>query len=60
MVLAFRFFNHFPENAGIAQQVDKKIIQKIYQLVEEGVRKFREMQRHINIFVRNKLFRGIS
>ena len=42
----------------MSQQVDKKIINQINQLVTEGVRQVREMQRHIRIFVKTELFRG--
>ena len=42
----------------MSQQVDKRIINKIDQLVGEGVRQVREMQRHIRIFVKTELFRN--
>lgn len=42
----------------MSQQVDKRIINKIYQLVGEGVRQVREMQRHIRIFVKTEMFRS--
>ena len=46
------------KHAGISQQIDKRIVAKINQLVAAGVREVREMQRHIIIFVNTDLFRG--
>ena len=40
----------------MSQQIDKTIVLKIHQLVGEGVKQVREMQRHIRIFVKMKLF----
>ncbi len=40
------------------QMVDKKIIEKIGELVGEGVRYVEEMKRHLNVFVKDDLFRG--
>ena len=37
--------------------VDEKLIQKIYELVDEGVHQVREMERHLKIFVKNELFK---
>ena len=42
----------------MAQRIDERIKSKIHQLVGEGVRDVREMQRHIKIFVKNELFRS--
>ena len=44
----------------MSQQVDERIINKIHQFVNEGVRDVREMQRHVKIFVKNELFHGTS
>ena len=40
------------------QRVDEKIIEKISELVGEGVRSVEEMKRHLRIFVKDDLFRG--
>ena len=40
----------------MSQQIDKRIILKIHQLVGEGITQVREMQRHIRIFVKMELF----
>ena len=43
----------------MSQQIDKRIVVlKIHQLVGEGVKQVREMQRHIHIFVKMELFRN--
>ena len=42
----------------MSQKIDQRIVDKIYQLVGEGVRQVREMERHIKIFVKNELFRN--
>ena len=42
----------------MSQQIDKTIVLKIHQLVGEGVKQVREMQRHIRIFVKMELFRN--
>ena len=39
------------------QKVDEKIIKKVQDLVGEVVRNVREMERHIRIYVKDKLFR---
>ena len=44
----------------MSQQVDERIINKIHQFVNEGVRDVKEMQRHVKIFVKNELFHGTS
>ena len=44
------FYNF--QHAGMSQQIDKRIVLKIHQLVGEGVKQVREMQRHIRIFVK--------
>ena len=46
--------------AGFSQNVDKRVINKIHELVGEGVKNVREMARHIHIYVKNDLFRGSS
>ena len=40
------------------QRVDEQIIEKISELVGEGVRSVEEMKRHLKIFVKDDLFRG--
>ena len=50
------FYNF--QHAGMSQQIDKRIVLKIHQMVGEGVKQVREMQRHIRIFVKMKLFRN--
>ena len=42
----------------MSQQIDKRIVLKFHQLVGEGVKQVREMQRHICIFVKMELFRN--
>ena len=42
----------------MSQQVDKRINLKIHQLVGEGVKQVRKMQRHIRIIVKMELFRN--
>ena len=44
--------------AGFSQNVGKRVINKIHELVGEGVQNVREMARHIRIYVKNDLFRG--
>ena len=46
--------------AGFSQNVDKRVANKIPELVGEGVQNVREMARHIRIYVKNDLFRGSS
>ena len=46
--------------AGFSQNVDKRVANKIHELVGEGVQNVREMARHIRIYVKNDLFRGSS
>ena len=41
----------------MSQKVDEKIIKKVQDLVGEGVRNVREMERHIRIYVKDELFR---
>ena len=43
---------------GMSQPVDPLIIRKIYELVGEGVRKVSDMERHLNIYVKNELYKG--
>ena len=42
----------------MSQQIDKRIVEKIQDLVGEGVCNIREMQRAINVFVKNDIFKG--
>ena len=46
--------------AGFSQNVAKRVINKIHELVGEAVQNVREMARHIRIYVKNDLFRGSS
>ncbi|CAB3999988.1 Calcium-responsive transcription factor [Paramuricea clavata] len=43
---------------GIMQRLDEQLIQKINDLVGEGVRNVGEMKRHLKIYVKDDLFRG--
>lgn len=40
------------------QKVDDSIIERIYQLVGEGVRSVGEMERHLKLFVKFQMFAG--
>lgn len=42
----------------MSQQINKRIALKIRQVVDEGVKQVREMQRHIHIFVKMELFQN--
>ena len=42
----------------MSQQVNKRIVLKIHQVVGEGVKQVREMQRLIHIFVKMELFQN--
>ena len=44
----------------MSQQIDKRIVEKIQELVGEGVRNIQEMERAINVFVKNDIFKGES
>ena len=44
----------------MSQQIDKRIMEKIQELVGEGVRKIGEMERTINVFAKNDIFKGES
>ena len=46
------------EAAGITEQVDKRIIGMINDLVGDGVRSIVELRRHLDNFVKNELFRS--
>jgi len=46
----------FFQYAGLSQHVDKRISKLIDDLVGEGVRNVREMERSINIYVKKELF----
>ena len=41
----------------MSQKVDEKIIKKMQDLVGEGIRNVREMERYIRIYVKDELFR---
>ena len=41
----------------MSQKVDEKIVKKVQDLVGEGVRNDREMERHIWIYIKDELFR---
>ena len=40
------------------QKVDDSIIERIYELVGEGVRSVGEMERHLQLFVKFQMFVG--
>ena len=40
------------------QKLDEKLIDKIYELVGEGMRNIEEMRRHVKIYVKDELLRG--
>ena len=42
----------------MSQKADVKIIKKVQDLIGEGVRNVREMERHIRIYVKDELFRN--
>ncbi|XP_066925584.1 uncharacterized protein [Clytia hemisphaerica] len=42
---------------GLSQPVDPKIIEKIYQLAEKGIRRTKEIQGHLETFLEKELFR---
>ena len=44
----------------MSQQIDKRIVEKIQELVGEGIRNIREIERAINVFVKNDIFKGES
>ena len=44
----------------MSQQIGKGIVEKIQELVGEGVRNIREMEGAINVFVKNDIFQGES
>ena len=44
----------------MSQQIDKRIVQKIQELVGEGIRNIREIERAINVFIKNDIFKGES
>ena len=48
----------FPYVAAFSRNFDKKIINKIRQIVGEGVKNIHAMARHIRIYVKNYLFHG--
>ena len=42
----------------MSQQVDRRIVKKIYEFVGDGIRSVKEMQRILNLYVKNELFHG--
>ena len=44
----------------MSQQIGKRIVGKIQELVGEGVRNIRQMQCAIDVFVKNNIFKGES
>nr|XP_026695589.1 calcium-responsive transcription factor-like [Ciona intestinalis] len=46
------------QDSGILQRVDKRLIAKIGQLLDEGVRNIMEFKRHLQIFVTCELFKN--
>eukprot|EP00794_Sanderia_malayensis_P002108 gene2107-2393_t len=48
----------FGTNAGISQQIDSRLVEKINELVKEEVTDVNEMRQHLKIFVKNQLFDG--
>lgn len=47
------------ETAGVNQKIDKRIIDKIFELVSKGVTNIGEVKRSIADFVEKELFRGV-
>ena len=47
------------ESAGMNQKIDKRIIDKIFELVSNGVTNIDEVKRSITDFVDKELFRGV-
>ena len=45
---------------GFSQNGDKRVINKLHELVGEGVQNVRDMARQIRIYVKNNLFRSYS
>ena len=45
---------------GFSQNVDERVVNKLHDLVGEGVQSVRDMARHIRIYVKNDLFRSSS
>ena len=43
------------QGSGLSQPVDERIIRKIDQLVNVGVKDTREMRRHLDVFVKNEI-----
>lgn len=43
------------QGSGLSQPVDDRIIRKIDQLVNEGVKDTHEMRRHLNVHVKNEI-----
>ena len=46
--------------AGFSQNVDERVINKLCELVSEGVQNVRDMAQQIRIYVKNDLFRSSS
>lgn len=54
------FFSSFSTNkvGGLLQPIDKRLVDKIEELVGEGVKTVDEMKRHLKQFVKCELFPG--
>ncbi|CAB4018090.1 Hypothetical predicted protein, partial [Paramuricea clavata] len=46
--------------AGISQRIDSRLVEKIHELVEDGIRRVNEAKRHLRVLVRDSLFVGSS
>ena len=46
----------FIQYGGMSQQIDKSIINKIHQLVRDGMRNIKEMERALGVYVKTELF----
>ena len=46
----------FIQYGGMSQQIDKSIINKIHQLVRDGMRNTKEMERALGVYVKTELF----
>ncbi len=44
------------QHGGFSQRLDERLINKIGELVGEGVRSVAEMKRHLKIYVKKTLF----
>ena len=46
----------FIQYGGMSQQIDRRIIKKIHQLVRDGLRNIKEMQRALGVHFKTELF----